>query len=348
MGQNTSKPLKSLSKNINIETLQKKAHTINTVSKTVSTLDPVLKFGVVASGLITSAAVPFLAPAIIGTIIITLYVLRQKDLNRVLMMYLVSVKSELERIWRIYSVMNIISEENNIPIDTTKLNKIIENMRNNILKFADKNTKTKLKELTPEIIKETLSTVNTNPVNTHQNRTFFTRIKNTTRKIKNSAVKKWDAFTVWSKRWLTPKETVEEIEKQMIEINLYFTIMLGEFDIFMRYIGNSNKKEWIHREEFKSMLRILSDSKNVKDDDIFFGPIAIKNAIEDVKHNLVKQQTDINELPGITSNTNHLNLSQKQTQNRNQITIPNPLNQKTNSNQNLKGGSRNRKLTRKH
>jgi hypothetical protein len=237
--------------------------------------------------------------------------------------------------------MNVISEENTIPIDTKKLNETIEKLRNNILKFADEQTKIKLNNLTPKNIKETLSTVNTNLVNTNQKRTLFSRIKNTTRKIKNSAVKKWDAFTVWSKRWLTPKETVDEIEKQMIEINLYFTIMLGEFDIFMRYIGNSNKKEWTKRPEFKSMLHILSDGKNVKEDDLFFEPIAIKNAIEDVKHDLDTQQTEIIGAPGIPSNTNSLNPNTTSKINSN--IIPN-----TNLNTKQTGGSRNRKLTRKH
>jgi hypothetical protein len=89
------------------------------------------------------------------------------------------------------------------------------------------------------------------------------------------------------------------------------------------------------------MLHILSDGKNVKEDDLFFEPIAIKNAIEDVKHDLDTQQTEIIGAPGIPSNTNSLNPNTTSKINSN--IIPN-----TNLNTKQTGGSRNRKLTRKH
>ena len=59
--------------------------------------------------------------------------------------------------------------------------------------------------------------------------------------------------TGWSSRWLSPDETLRQIIRDITIANVWFSIMLGEFDIFMRFT-EVKTESWKGSKAMKELL----------------------------------------------------------------------------------------------
>jgi len=222
--------------------------------------------------------IPPLAPAALAVIIGCLFIIRQKGLNEELASNLYFIKMEVERMSRIHNVMKEIAKEAKINLNTASLAIIMDSLKDKILQFADNDTKMKMKEfenlLKTDILQaKQIATNITSEVNN-----VITYIgKNTVNGI--LAPRKKLSFWLpkgWVSRWLSPSETLRQIIRDITIANVWFSIMLGEFHIFIQYLP-ATTKNWKGSEAMKELLNAnymlgttTSLNKSIEGFDLFY------------------------------------------------------------------------------
>jgi hypothetical protein len=242
---------------------------------------------VAASAVGASIVVPPLAPAAIGVMVACIFIMRQKGLNKELLSNLYFIKMEVERMSRIHNVIKEIAKENRINLNTASLSLIMVALQKKILLFADAKTKKDIerlesflkedkideaKELTDEadelsdlIMKHSSDETNSSWINNHSGGAWLP--------------------TGWSSRWLSPDETLRQIIRDITIANVWFSIMLGEFDIFMRFT-DVKTTGWKESKAMKDLLtanRQLGTTTAVNkstdaDFDLFYSVLDMKEA----------------------------------------------------------------------
>jgi hypothetical protein len=254
---------------------------------------------VAASAAGASVAVPALAPAALGVIVACIFVMRQRGLNKELLSNLYFIKMEVERMSRIQNVVKVIAKENHINLNTASLSLIMVALQRKILLFADAHTKEDIRQLEEFLqhddvaaAKELAETADTE-VDGIVKRTSQRSINTS----KGQAGGNW-LPTGWASRWLAPDETLRQIIRDITIANVWFSVMLGEFDIFMRFIGNSTSEEWKKSKAMKELLvanRQLGTTTAVNrstnsDYDMFYSVLDMKEAAAGVVENLQEPQ----------------------------------------------------------
>ena len=229
------------------------------------------------AGAVGVIAIPPLAPALLGVMIATIFVLRQKGLNKELLSNLYFIKMEVERMWRVHNVIKDIAEERGINLNTASLSSCMDSLKNKIMLFADKQTKRDIQQL-EAFLKEGDS---------DRARTLIEvadgQGETAAQQITKQSGGAW-LPTGWSSRWLSPDETLRQIIRDITIAGIWFSIMLGEFDIFMRYMDNKNQP-WARRDAMKQLLTAnkqlgLTTGKNASNSPTFE---AFYQSIGDIK-----------------------------------------------------------------
>jgi hypothetical protein len=94
-----------------------------------------------------AAAFPPPIAALFGTYMIAIFVLRQRGLNQELMANLYIIKTEIERMQRVYSVMNVIAKERGIDLNTASLTAVVMNLGKKIMAFAGPDTAAEIRDM---------------------------------------------------------------------------------------------------------------------------------------------------------------------------------------------------------
>jgi hypothetical protein len=215
--------------------------------------------GISAARLVSAAAVgasvvvPPLAPAALGVMVACIFIMRQKGLNKELLANLYFIKMEVERMSRIHNVLKEISKENHINLNTSSLSLIMVALQKKILLFADSKTKKDILELESFLKKNKIAEAKALTASADEG--GEQEIRNDLAKgsesetygllngNKGNNTQKGGAWlpTGWSSRWLSPDETLRQIIRDITIANVWFSIMLGEFDIFMRYKSSDQR-----------------------------------------------------------------------------------------------------------
>ena len=238
---------------------------------------------VAASAVGASVAVPPLAPAALGVLVACIFVMRQRGLNKELLSNLYFIKMEVERMSRIHNVVKVIAKENHINLNTASLSLIMVALGKKILMFADKKTKADIEKLEGFLKEDNVEEAKklTDKADEESDVLMRQASMNTEPLLKGGS---WMP-TGWSSRWLSPDETLRQIIRDITIANVWFSIMLGEFDIFMRYMPISGNK-W---KESKAMKELLLANKQLglttavnkstdPDFDLFYNTTDIKQA----------------------------------------------------------------------
>ena len=229
----------------------------------VKVVDALVLSGVAVAGIAT----PGLLPAMIGLMIITSFIIHQVGLNRELKANIFGVKMQIDRILRTINVINDIAEGRGIPLNTTDLYATIESLNKKIMLFASKKTKedilllqdllgtdqtdaakamiqTAIQDGNMTLAKEiSASVVVSNPLyGTSPKISPVQPPANATRSTGNPLYnathhggQRGGLFDGFRARWLTPGSTMQQINNDTTLAVTYYSIMLAEFDIFMRY-----------------------------------------------------------------------------------------------------------------
>lgn len=257
----------------------------------------------VASAAVVSAMATPLAPAIIGVVLLLTFILKQKGLHDELLAGLFTAKERLERIGRIHAVVKEIAKENGINLNTVDMCNVIDSVKHKVTKFADNTTKANIENL-EELLKRK---------QVHEAQQLVTKAgkegnaivadsSNDPQNLTGGSL--FSGLRHWSARWLTPDDTLRKILKEVDLITSWYSIMLGEFDIFMRYVaGNSSdeKNKWKKSTPMKDLLIAnhelgryekgvngVNASKS-QDFNVFYSMIDLQEALTDVKESINKR-----------------------------------------------------------
>ena len=247
-----------------------------------------------ASAVGASIAVPALAPAALGVIIACIFVMRQRGLNKELLSNLYFIKMEVERMSRIHNVLKVIAKENHINLNTASLSLVMVALQKKILMFADKRTKIDIQQLEQFLKDGNINEARELTGNADKESDSILRNVSQVAINMRSVGGGW-LPTGWSSRWLSPDETLRQIVRDITIANVWFSIMLGEFDIFMRFFENKgNTQEW---KKSKAMMELLIANKQLgltthinkstdPDFDLFYNILDIKEATEAISSSM--------------------------------------------------------------
>lgn len=254
-----------------------------------------------ASAAGAAVAVPALAPAALGVIVACIFVMRQRGLNKELLSNLYFIKMEVERMSRIQNVVKVIAKENHINLNTASLSLIMVALQRKILLFADNTTKEDIRQLEEFLQRDDVAAAK------ELTETADTEVdgivkRSSQRSINTSKMAQaggsW-LLTGWASRWLAPDETLRQIIRDITIANVWFSVMLGEFDIFMRFVGDSTSEEWKKSKAMKELLianRQLGTTTAVNrstnsEFDMFYSVLDMKEAAAGVVENLQQHAT---------------------------------------------------------
>jgi len=242
---------------------------------------------VAASAVGASLSVPALAPAALGVLVACIFVMRQKGLNKELLSNLYFIKMEVERMSRIHNVVKVIAKENHINLNTASLSLIMVALGKKILMFADKKTKEDIEKLEEFLKEDNLAEAKklTDKADEESDNLMRQSSVDTAPLMKGGT---W-LPSGWTSRWISPDETLRQIIRDITIANVWFSIMLGEFDIFMRFmpsLGDTWKQSKAMKELLIANRQIgLTTAVNKSTDpdfDLFYNTTDIKQAATSV------------------------------------------------------------------
>jgi hypothetical protein len=305
----------------------------------VKVVDALVLSGVAVAGIAT----PGLLPAMIGLMIITSFIIHQVGLNRELKANIFGVKMQIDRILRTINVINDIAEGRGIPLNTTDLYATIESLNKKIMLFASAKTKEDIlllqellgtdqtdaakamiqnaiqqgnialaKEITESTVVSnpalgvasfTKPLVSANATISHSNPFQVAQASKLTPRPPPPR-QRGGLFDGWRARWLTPGSTMQQINSDTTLAITYYSIMLAEFDIFMRYTDlkrakNSNgnpeplDNTWVNKNSMKQLLaakRMAMPSDKTFDD--FYQTELLTEAVNKVANNTSDKAID--------------------------------------------------------
>lgn len=213
-----------------------------------------------ASAVGVGASIPGLAPAALGVIIACIFVMRQRGLNKELLSNLYFIKMEVERMSRVHNVMKVIAKEKHINLNTASLAFCMISLQKKILQFADKKTKQDIEQLENFLSRDDLTEAKamTNQADTSADKQM--KVASELAFSEAGASVKGGAWlpTGWASRWLSPDETLRQIIRDITIAAVWFSIMLGEFDIFNRYKQLLTPEDvtdnWTHSQAMEDLL----------------------------------------------------------------------------------------------
>jgi hypothetical protein len=215
-----------------------------------------------ASAVGVSLAIPGLAPASLGVIVACIFVMRQRGLNKELLSNLYFIKMEVERMSRVHNVMKVIAKEKHINLNTASLAFCMVSLQKKILQFADPSTKKDIEQL--ELLLRLDKLEEARGIVEGADKAADIHMKEVSEKTLSSSAsttggRHW-LPAGWSSRWLSPDETLRQIIRDITIATVWFSIMLGEFDIFSKYKnlitpeGETETNNWISSEAMKDLL----------------------------------------------------------------------------------------------
>jgi len=217
-----------------------------------------------------AVSVPPLAPAILGLGILATLILRQRGLNKELASNLFFIKMEAERMGRVHNVIKVIADEHGIHLQTSNLSNCISALKSSIISFASNDTLRDIETFenflkNNQVVKarDFLKNANKNagksltitlkltdpPVPPQTGGGFFRNLFS--KKTFSKLIPSFPRGGFFN-RWLYPSETLRQIVRDITIATVWFSIMLGEFDIFMRYIEVKNSQQQTNSQQPKN------------------------------------------------------------------------------------------------
>jgi len=261
-----------------------------------------------ASAVGVSLAIPGLAPASLGVIVACIFVMRQRGLNKELLSNLYFIKMEVERMSRVHNVLKVIAKEKHINLNTASLAFCMVSLQKKILQFADPTTKKDIEQL--ELLLRLDNLAEARAVVTGADKAADIHMKEVSEKTLSSTAgsgltggSHW-LPAGWSSRWLSPDETLRQIIRDITIATVWFSIMLGEFDIFSKYKNlitpEGDTNNWISSDAMKEMLianrqlgLMTAVNKSTDPDfDMFYNITDIKEAASAVSVSLSVHETE--------------------------------------------------------
>jgi hypothetical protein len=198
--------------------------------------------GTMASLTVASVATGPLAPAFLGLTVLLAVALRQRGMNLELRANLTAIQLEADSMFMITSVVEEIAKENGIDLNTktvrtwlSKLTKYVALIAGPTAMALIKKERGALQKLitNPETIPDDLSSA--------------------------AKERSWGQYLIsWGSfvnRVMAPGEYLRILVREVVILHIFFSIMMSEFDLFMRAKGDTARKEWVNSPAFQLLLK---------------------------------------------------------------------------------------------
>lgn len=203
--------------------------------------------------------VPGLVPVLLSVGLSISILLRQKSLNSELKANLGYIQLETERMLRTISVIQEIAKERGIPLNETSLCLSLEIITKKLMTMADLNTQKLLKDMRVRPTEERVKLVRI------LNQSTRGLLQDASRKLltgqPDMPVSPFQSFTRKTKKffmfWVSPQETMRQIMNDLTIALGWYSILISEFDIFMRYMdtkGVPAASKWKDSDAAKDMF----------------------------------------------------------------------------------------------
>jgi hypothetical protein len=153
---------------------------------------------------------------------------------------------EADMMFRIVLVVEKIAKENNIPLNTNTVRLWVGKLSRYVALIAGPNAKKLIDDEREKLMKDN-TTVNTKAI-----------IPNSAPPSTSVLGKVKDKLTGWAtffNRVLAPGEYLRILIREVVILHIFFSIMMAEFDLFMRAAGEAANKEWTKSPEFILFLK---------------------------------------------------------------------------------------------
>jgi hypothetical protein len=196
---------------------------------------------------------------------------------------------EVERMSRIHNVVKEIAKEHHINLNTASLSLVMVALQKKILLFADEKTKRDIEQLETFLKHDEMTEAKKLTEVADDQADSLMRAYSETIDTDRMTGGAW-LPTGWSSRWLSPDETLRQIIRDITIANVWFSIMLGEFDLFMRFVDEKTD-EWKRSKAMRELLianRQLGTTTAVNrstdpDFDLFYSTLDMKEAATSIK-----------------------------------------------------------------
>jgi len=238
---------------------------------------------------VTGLSIPPAIPVMIAVMVATSFIMRQKGLNEELRSNLYFIKMEVERMLRSTQVIKDIADARGIHLNTMSLGIVMNKLNDKIMMFADKDTAKDIRELEAylkegnlQTVQQILEKVGEEATNAAKDGAISAVAKQTGGSWFSR--KRW-LPTGWSARWVSPDETLRQIIRDITVAVVWYSIMLSEFNVFMKYMDIKNvpmPTEWVSSPSMESLLlanKQLSGAANTKYD-FFYDTKMMKEAVK--------------------------------------------------------------------
>ena len=203
-----------------------------------------LSSGALAIATMASVAAGPMAPAALGFCVLLSVILRTRGMNQELRSNLEAIQGEVDSMFMIACVVEEIAKENNINLNTATVNRFLSKLTNYIALIAGPDAMNS--------IIENRSTLQTKYISDKVGGKLpqDDQTKGTTTQ-RNTLLNKWGSFF---NRAMSPGEYLRVLVRDVIILHIFFTIMMSEFDLFMRAKGDTANKKWITSPAYKLLL----------------------------------------------------------------------------------------------
>lgn len=209
-----------------------------------------------------AAGFPPLLAAFMGTYLACLFVARQRNINRELMANLYIIKVEIERMKRVYAVIEKIAFERGIDLNTVALRGIVDGLGKKIMLFAGKDTREAISniedflqkgnvEAAAKLVDDAEKGLNNAVGGTATRGGFRSFIQDGT-------------FASWKARWLSPTETLRIIIRDVTIANIWFSIMVAEYNVFKEYMEIMQPPTSFEWTKSKEMVELMVANKQLR------------------------------------------------------------------------------------
>jgi len=214
--------------------------------------------GVIAGLTVAGVATGPLAPAFLGLAVLTTVALRQIGLNKELSANLTAIQLEADSMFRIILVVEQIAKDNKIPLNTTTVRRFVDKLSNFVTVLIGPDAKrlilaerTALQKNSGNLLK-TLASVN--------QQKFASVARDPKTKTLREKMTSWGSFF---NRILSPGEYLRVLVREIIILHIFFSIMMAEFDLFMRAKGDLANKNWVNSDAFK-LLQSTNQQERIR------------------------------------------------------------------------------------
>ena len=204
-----------------------------------------------------SVTIPLFVPAVLSVGFLISVLLRQKSMNNELKSHLGYIKMQTDRMLLSIRVIQDIAKERGIPLNTTNLSLSIQGITKKLMTLADKDTLLLLEKLEKERDSAKILRVYGAADKTGKQllREASAQMIQTGGGILPARVSKFMST------WVSPNETLRQISNDLTIALGWYSIMMTEFDIFMKFMDAKQVPSASQWKDGRAMTDMLSQYK---------------------------------------------------------------------------------------